>query len=183
MPPVAESTAAEAALFEGAVACELQARLRVQLGATPAGSAETAERLLRDLAMIEERRGEADDTAHPTDPALRRLEAKLDLTLQLLAQALPALAPLPSRAVRLSARGVRIEAESPEAATTDGAATLAWQPSDGLPLVLHLPVRRLAIDAERSWWIFEPLDPALADLLERHVFRLHRRWLAAQRRG
>jgi len=178
-----DEATADAALFDGAVACELTARVRVQSGPPEQGSAEAAERLLRDLAMMEERRAEADDPAHPTDPALRRLEAKLDLTLQLLSQALPALAPPPPRAVRLSARGVRIEASAADASIADGVATLAWQPGDGLPLLAHLPVRCLAHRTDASWWAFEPLEPALADLLERHVFRLHRRWLAAQRRG
>ncbi|WP_397607473.1 PilZ domain-containing protein [Silanimonas sp.] len=178
-----DEAAADAALFDGAVACELTARLRVQPGPPPAGSAEGVERLLRDLAMMEERRGESDDPAHPPDPALRRLEAKLDLTLQLLAQALPALAPPPPRAVRLSARGLRIDASAADAEVVDAPATLAWQPGDGLPLLAYLPVRRLARQGDTSWWAFEPLEPALADLLERHVFRLHRRWLAAQRRG
>ena len=180
--PVDEA-AADAALFDGAVACELTARVRIAPSAPPAGSAEAAERLLRDLAMMEERRGESDEAAHPPDPALRRLEAKLDLTLQLLAQALPALAPPPSRAVRFSARGLRIDASPSDAAIADDSATLAWQPGDGLPLLAHLPVRRLVCIGERSWWAFEPLEPAVADLLERHVFRLHRRWLAAHRRG
>lgn len=172
--------AAEAALFENAVACELQARMRVQPGPLPAGSADAAERLLRDLAMVEERRAEPDDPAHPGDPALRRLEAKLDLTLQLLAHALPGLGvPLPVPA-RLSARGVRL-AHAGEPAPAQ--AVLAWQPGDGLPLLAHLPVRRLAADATHAWWAFDALEPSLADLLERHVFRLHRRLLAAQRRG
>ena len=174
---------ADAALFDGAVACELTARVRLQAGAPPLGSAEAAERLLRDLAMVEERRGEVEDSAHPPDPALRRLEAKLDLTLQLLAQALPALASPPSRTVRCCARGLRIDGADAALALTDGVATLAWQPADGLPLLAHLPVRCLARHGTASWWAFEPLEPALADLLERHVFRLHRRWLAAQRRG
>ena len=178
-----DEAAADAALFDGAVACELTSRLRVQPGPAPAGSAEGAERLLRDLSMMEERRGEADEVAHPPDPALRRLEAKLDLTLQLLAQALPALAPPPSRAVRFSARGLRIEASEADAAIADGPATLVWQPGEGLPLLAHLPVRRLAVEGARSWWAFDALEPAVADLLERHVFRLHRRWLAAHRRG
>lgn len=178
-----DEAAADAALFEGAVACDLAARLRIQPGPPPTGSTEAAERLLRDLAMMEERRAESDDSAHPADPALRRLEAKLDLTLQLLAQALPALAPPPKRAVRLSARGLRIDDAAIDAALADGPATLAWQPGEGLPLQAHLPVRCVAREGERSWWAFEPLEPAVADLLERHVFRLHRRCLAAQRRG
>lgn len=180
--PVDEASA-NAALFEGAVACELMARMRIQPGPPPAGSAEGAERLLRDLAMMEERRGESDDPAHPPDPALRRLEAKLDLTLQLLAQALPALAPPPPRAVRFSARGVRIEGSPQEPALPEGPATLVWQPGEGLPLLAHLPIRRLAGQRHATWWAFDALEPATADLLERHVFRLHRRWLAAQRRG
>jgi hypothetical protein len=111
------------------------------------------------------------------------LEAKLDLTLQLLAQALPALAGPPPRPVRLSAVGVRFEGPTGVAAAVGSLAVLVWQPGDGLPLALHLPVTCLAQGGGRSWWRFDPLPPALADLLERHVFRLHRRGLAAQRRG
>jgi len=178
-----DEAAADAALFDGAVACELTARVRIQPGSPTAGSGDAAERLLRDLAMMEDRRGESDDAAHPPDPALRRLEAKLDLTLQLLAQALPALAPLPLRAVRLSARGLRIDASAADAKVADAVATLVWQPGEGLPLLAYLPVRRLARQGDTVWWAFELLEPALANLFERHVFRLHRRWLAAQRRG
>lgn len=175
------SAAAETALFEGVVACELQARMQLLPAPAPPGAAEAAERLLRDLAMVEERRGEPEDPAHPPDPALRRLEAKLDLTLQLLAQALPALAGPGPRSVRLSARGVRFDAAPGMAAAEGAIAVLAWQPGEGLPLALHLPVRCLAQVGGRSWWCFEALEPGLADLLERHVFRLHRRALAARR--
>lgn len=177
------TAAAEAALFEGVVACELQARMQLLPAPAPPGATEAAERLLRDLAMVEERRGEPEDPTHPPDPALRRLEAKLDLTLQLLAQALPALAGPAPRAVRLSARGLRFDAAPGVAAAEGAIAVLAWQPGEGLPLALHLPVRCLAQAAGRSWWRFEALEPGLADLLERHIFRLHRRALAALRRG
>ena len=180
--PVDEA-AADAALFDGAVACELPARMQLLPAPLPAGATDAAERLLRDLAMVEERRGEHEDPAHPPDPALRRLEAKLDLTLQLLAQALPALAGPPPRPVRLSAVGVRFEGPTGVAAAVGSLAVLAWQPGDGLPLALHLPVTCLAQGGGRSWWRFDPLPPPLSDVLERHVFRLHRRWLAAQRRG
>lgn len=174
--------AAEGALFGEAVACTLQARMQLQPAPLPPGAIEAAERLLRDLGMVEERRGEPEDATHPPDPALRRLEAKLDLTLQLLAQALPALAGPPPRAVRLSAVGVRFDGPTGVTAAGGALAVLAWQPGDGLPLTLHLPVTCLAQAAGRSWWRFDPLPPALAELLERHVFRLHRRELAAHRR-
>ena len=176
MPEVA----ADAALFEGAVACDLVARMALRPGPLPAGAGDAAERLLRDLAQVEERRAEPDDAAHPPDPGLRRLEAKLDLAMQLLARALPGLAVPAAVPVRLSARGVRVAADASIDATE---AFLEWQPGDGLPLLAALPVRRLAVDATHAWWAFDDLEPGLQDLLERHVFRLHRRALAAQRRG
>lgn len=176
MPEVA----ADAILFEGVVACDLVARMALRPGPLPAGAGDAAERLLRDLAQVEERRPEPDDPAHPPDPALRRLEAKLDLMLQLFARAVPGLAVPPTVPVRLSARGVRLEA----GASIDAPqAVLEWQPGDGLPLLASLPVRRLAVDGAHSWWAFDGLEPGLQDLLERHVFRFHRRALAAQRRA
>jgi hypothetical protein len=181
--PVAEpADTAESALFGEAVACTLQARMHLQPPPLAPSAFDAAERLLRDLAMAEERRGDAEDANHPADPALRRLEAKLDLTLQLLAQALPALAGPSLRPVRLSAVGVRFEGPTGVTAATGALAVLVWQPGDGLPLTLHLPVTCLAQAAGRSWWRFDPLPAGVADLLERHVFRLHRRELAAQRR-
>lgn len=180
--PVADHAAAEAALFGEAVACTLQARMALVPLPLPVGAADAAERLLRDLAMVEERRGEPEDAAHPPDPALRRLEAKLDLTLQLLAQALPGLAGPPPRPVRLSALGVRFDGPAGAAAADGALAVLAWQPGEGLPLTVHLPVRCLAQSDGSSWWRFDPLPTGVAELLERHVFRLHRRELAAQRR-
>ena len=174
--------AADAALFEGAVSCELMARISIREGPLPPGSTEQAERLLRDLATMEERRVEPEDAHHPADPGLRRLEAKIDLTLQLLLQALPHLSPAYGVPTMLSVRGLRVEGLVSKVVDSE-TATLSWQPSDTLPLSIHLPLRRLATEAERSWWAFDALDPALNDALERHVFRLHRRWLAAQRRA
>lgn len=175
----ADADARDAALFDGAVFCDVVARLRIEPGPLPPEAFEVAERLLHDLAALEERRAEGDD-GHAGDPALKRLEAKLDLTLQLLAQALPGLAPLPAKAIRLGPRGVRL-AEPAHAAGTD--AVLVWQPGEGLPLTLRLPVRALDGGVPSRRWAFPPLPDGLQDALERHVFRLHRRALAAQRRG
>ena len=173
---------ADAALFSSAVSCDLQARMTLAPTPLPAGALEAAERLLRDLAMVEERRGEPDDQAHPPDPVLRRIEAKLDLTLQLLAQALPSAAGPAFRSVRLSALGVRFETSPGVAAAAGAVAVLVWQPGEGVPLALHLPVTCVAQSSGQSWWRFAPLPPSIVDLLERHVFRLHRRGLAASRR-
>ena len=166
-------------LFEGAVDAELLARMAVQDGPHPAGALDEAEALFRDLAMVDERRADDGDAAAAADAGLRRVEAKLDLTLRLLARALPGLAIPPLTPVRLGLRGVRLEGPC---ALLDDAAVLRWQPAAWMPLPLLLPVRAAGRTADASWWAFDALPAPLAEALERHVFRLHRRLLAARRR-
>lgn len=167
------------ALFDGAVDAELLARMAVQDGPLPVGAFEESEALFRDLAMVDDRRSDDGDAAPAVDAGLRRVEAKLDLTLRLLARALPGLAVPPLTQVRLGLRGVRLDGPGPEPA---GVAVLRWQPAEWMPLPLLLPVRAAGRSADASWWAFDALPVSLAEALERHVFRLHRRMLAARRR-
>lgn len=148
--------------------------MAIRPGPCPAGAQAAAARLLRELAALEERRAEGEE-GHAHEPTLRRLEAKLDLVLDLLAQLLPDLATLPVTGARISARGIQFD----EAQPAPSPAVLVWQPSEAIPMTLRLPVR--ADDAEGRAWAFDGLEPELEELLGRHVFRLHRRWLAAQR--
>lgn len=157
---------------------DAELRLAVVAGLPPSGAFADAERLLRDIAALEERRVDDADPSHPADPALRRLEAKLDLALQLLALALPQLSGPPPQAVRIGPHGVRVAADG----TLGAQAVLRWQPADALPMGLQLPVRRMGRDGGMDFWAFEGLPPSLEDALSRHLFRLHRRALAAQRR-
>lgn len=170
--------AADAALFDGGLALEAALRAAVIAGPLPPGALEAAERLLQDIAGIEERRGDESDAAHPGDPLLRRLEAKLDLALQLFAHALPHLGGPPPQRARIGVRGLRLKGDAGIA----DAAVLRWQPAEALPLCLHLPVRRHHAEGAHDWWALEPLPQGLEDALSRHLFRLHRRELAAQRR-
>lgn len=170
--------AAETALFGEALALDVVLRCALHHGPLPAGAHEAAERLLRDVAMIEERRADEAEATGANDPALRRLEAKLDLTLQLLAGALPQLAGPAPRTVRIGARGLRLAANP----ALPAAAVLRWQPAEGLPLCLELAMTRVAQAEGRDWWAFEALPAALEDALSRHLFRLHRREVATQRR-
>jgi hypothetical protein len=66
------------------------------------------------------------------------------------------------------------------------AVTLRLQPSDTLPEALLLPAHVLAVDAgdgaSRAWLRFDPLPAPLEAVLERHLFRLHRRAVAERRR-
>lgn len=178
-----DEAAANSALFGSVVACDVRLHMQIVTGPLPEGSEEAAERLLRDLATIEERRGETEDASHPADPGLRRLEAKVDLALQLLAHAVPGPPGPPLRTVRLSAVGVRFDTAPSDAAMSGAEAVLAWRPGEGLPLTLNLPAVCIAVAGVQSWWRFETVSSTLVDVLERHVFRLHRRELAAQRRG
>lgn len=171
---------ADARLFADTLSLETTARVALVAAPLPEGALDDAERVLRDIATVEDRRGDDADTGAVADPALRRLEAKLDLTLLLLARALPELHRLAPVAVRLGARGLRFDAP---ATAVPEIAVLHWQPADAMPVAVHLPLRRLAAEGDRSWWVFESLGPTLEDLLERHVFRLHRRALAQRRPG
>jgi hypothetical protein len=55
-----------------------------------------------------------------------------------------------------------------------------------LPETLQLPARVLAIEpspaGRRVWLAFDDLPPALEAMLERHLFRVHRRAIAVSRR-
>ena len=171
----------DARLFGDRLSVDAIARVALVPGPLPEGALDDAERALRDLATIEDRRGDEGEPSSPGDAAWRRLEAKLDLTLLLLARALPALRgprPLP---IRLGAAGLRLDRGASAPDDVAATAVLQWQPADALPVLLHLPVRRVGAEGGLAWWAFEPLAAALDDALERHVFRLHRRSLALRR--
>ena len=174
-------------LFDGGLVLNVDLRLELRPPPLPAGALTDAERLLRDIASLEERRADEGEAGHVPDPQLRRLEAKLDLTLQLFAHALPQLAGPPSVRVHIGPRGLRMRTEA--AATGVGTpAVLRWQPAEGVPLCLHLPVVVVrsrgglggVVEVDLA---FDGLPDGLEDALARHLFRLHRRALAAQRRA
>jgi hypothetical protein len=166
-------------LFAEGVVVDAELRVSVIDGELSPRSLVDAEQLLRDIAAIEERRGDELESGHALDPAVRRIEAKLDLALQLFAQALPQLGGPPPRPVRIGPAGVQLGVE----VAVGDRAILRWQPADALPMCLQLPVRRVARDGGADVWAFEELPPSLEDALSRHLFRLHRRALAAQRRA
>jgi hypothetical protein len=148
-----------------------------------------AEALMRALALVDDSRAEENDERAQADAAIHRLEAKVDLLLGLVAGLLQRDQPGdPVRLMRWSARGVVIDLPTAEAGThvPDGRALLRLQPSDALPESLQLPVKVLAVEpspsGRRLWLRFEGMTPALEGLLERHLFRMHRRAIAESRR-
>lgn len=155
-------------------------RRRTQLG--------RAETLLRALAVLEDSRADESEERGPADPAVRRIEAKVDLLLGLVGHLLQRDQPVdPMRLLQWSIRGVAVELPAVEAALVPGAAAmLRLQPSDALPEAMLLPVQVLAVEpcpaGRRLWLAFDALPPSLESLLERHLFRVHRRAVAESRR-
>ena len=145
-----------------------------------------AETLMRALALLDDARAD-DSESNEGDPALRRLESKLDLLVGMVGALLQRdQAADPVRALHWSARGVMVELDAADAPSPGAAHVLRLQPSDTLPEALLLPAHVLAVDAAaigaRVWLRFDPLPASLEALLERHLFRLHRRAIAERRR-
>lgn len=183
---------AEARLFAQALVCseELPYRLQPDPDDEPGRRVRIAgaERLLRSLVGIEATSSE-DPEGLASDPTIHRIEAKLDLALELLARVLAREHPAaPSRPIRWSRLGAAIElGEAPQPGSR---MLLSLELEGGLGLPLRLPVEVLAAEAAaheggvaRAWLAFPDESPALEAALEKFVFRQHRRQIAASRRG
>lgn len=148
-----------------------------------------ADALMRALAVLEDSRADEPDERNAPDPVVRRLEAKVDLLVSLVGSLLlrdtPADAP---RMIQWSARGAAVELPALDPGLIPGAAALLRvQPSDALPECVQLPAQVLAIEpspaGRRIWLAFDALPASLESLLERHLFRVHRRAVAESRRA
>ncbi|HEY0333287.1 MAG TPA: PilZ domain-containing protein [Stenotrophomonas sp.] len=180
--------AAESELFDQALSCELALPAEFRPGPS-AGRQGAAETLLRGLAQIEDLRSEDSHEDRGELPLIvQRMDAKLDLMLALLGRlARHPHDAMPTRAVRWSRRGIRLETDQRLGAATGSPGLAVLQPGEWLPELLELPVTVLAEAASGAggyflWLRFEPLGTGLEAALERHLFRLHRRQVADARR-
>ncbi|SHF33506.1 MULTISPECIES: PilZ domain-containing protein [Thermomonas] len=147
-----------------------------------------AETALGAIAVIEDSRSEDEEATQ--GPALRRIEAKLDLLLTLIGNLGRMASELDEVALQWSALGVRL----PYAPHQDShigledSGVFRIQAAPWLPEPLALPARVIAYapsaDAAGQLWLrFEPLTPGVCAALERHLFRRHRRAVAERRRS
>lgn len=179
---------AEAELFGEALTCHGDFPLSFQATASESGGVdraiERAETVLRTIALVEDSHGEEFEERGAHELALQRIEAKLNLVLEtlsiLIRRDAPHLPVLPMRWSRFGAQLLQPRAELP------AQGFLILQPVAWMPQRVELPVERIAEIAEsdgqqRIWLRFSPLPPALEHALERHLFRLHRREIAATR--
>lgn len=165
-------------------------RLRVAVLPRDAAStplARLAERnasALASIAAIEERRAEGTDEDSPVLQELARLDAKLnalvDIVNRLLlpADALPERTPLRFNAVGALLPGAQLTG-------AEGQAICLRIHLDACPsLPLELPARiSRRFDDGLAFVIFEALGEAVADAVERFVFRHHRRKVAGARQS
>lgn len=151
-------------------------------------NADNLQVLQADASLAESHRPvDAKDEERPWLADLARLEFKLDVLLgtlgRLLARdaALPAVTPL-----RMYAGGVEWLARDRRPVTgAAGRVTLYVNPAFPQPLVLHGRVTGYRSDAQGLWvqCAFLGLAPAVVELLEKLVFRQHRRQVASARGG
>ncbi len=177
---------AEAQLFGDALACELDVAASFQAGTPSPAALQGAIATLRAVATIEDAGAHADDERREANPPLQRMEAKIDLMLGLLGRLVerdePQMALIP---VRWSYKGMRLDLAAAAEVTTDAVGTLNLRPAPWLAAGIALPARVLASadagDRHCLWLAFDSMPDALSDAMERHLFRLHRRQIAAQR--
>lgn len=118
------------------------------------------------------------DPGSPENRRLDRIEAKLDLTLYLLARRLESTPAADLREVQLSPVGMQWPDPSPPA---EGSLLMVeFQPSETLPLSLRLPAIALAPVAGQARVRFESLSEGLDEALYQFVFRRHRQAIRAR---
>lgn len=173
-------------LFADTLSCELELPVEVTASEGRGRQAQAAT-LLTSLAQLEDLR--KDDTEEHGDLPLlaQRMDAKLDLILALLGRLASSHGTMQARPLRWSRHGLRVDFDDalPPLASRQ-AVVLRLQPAEWLPDHLELPA--VVLDqAElarggRLWLGFSDLRADLSEAMDRHLFRLHRRQIAEQRR-
>ena len=141
------------------------------------------QRLMREAALLLGALNQM-ESAHDLESGttegrrLERIEAKLDLALNLLARTLEPGSPPPPREVLLSPEFVEWEeARAPSGGTS---LILELRPSEALPLTLRLPAVASDSPPGRARAHLESLSEALDEALYQFVFRRHRQAIRAR---
>lgn len=180
-------TPADRTLFGDHLNCSLLLPVTVSVSAS-AGRQSQAITLLQGLAQIEDLRKDDGGEEHGDLPLLaQRMDAKLDLILALVGRLAMRADGLPERPLRWSSAGLCVDLTDDDALVPDTRVLVRLQPAEWLPDHLELPATVIAREAlgvagARVWLAFTELHPGLVEALDRHLFRLHRRQVAEQRR-
>lgn len=176
---------AEGLLFGDSLTCDVELPVDVEL-ASSRGRQAQAIALLSGLAHIEDLRKDDGGEEHGDLPLLaQRMDAKLDLILGLIGR-LARTHELPEQPVRWSRAGLRVDLDPSVALAPRARVLVSLQPADWLADHLELPAEVIArcdgAHGARLWLAFVDLRADLVEALDRHLFRLHRRAVAEQRR-
>ena len=149
-------------------------------------NADNLQVLHADASIAESHRAlDAKDEERPWLADLARLEYKLDVLLGLMGRLLTRDDAMPApTSLRMYAGGVEwLPRDVRPVSGARGLLTLYVNPSFPQPLVLAGQVTGHRADAQGLWarFAFAGLSPAVVDLLERLVFRQHRREVAEAR--
>ena len=153
------------------------------IDAAYAGSlSERNARLLQACAAIEDHAGA--DREDDVSPELLRIDAKINLLLDLMGQLLTANRPRPNAVpVRFNTHGAMWRATAPVPAPGSQGIVLLYL-RDYLPEALRLIGRITETTADGQVKVrFAPLGESTADLMEKMIFRHHRRRIAGSRRA
>lgn len=138
---------------------------------------------LQSIAAIEERRADNADEDSPMLQELARLDAKLNALVDIVNRLLLPADALPSRQrVKVNAVGAVLPSALVPAQADGICLRLHLDACPSLPLELPARVQR-RFDDGVTFVVFESLGDAVADALERLVFRHHRRKIAEARQS
>ncbi|MGY0633006.1 PilZ domain-containing protein [Luteimonas sp. A478] len=176
---------AEHRLFADVLSCELD--LPLAMAASDGRGRQTeATTLLASLAQLEDLRKDDGEEHGDLSQLAQRMDAKLDLILALLGRLVQHAGRMPARRLRWSRHGLRVDLEGGAELVAGTAVVVSLQPAEWLPDHIELPAVVLdlaALDAGMRVWLgFSDLREDLGEAIDRHLFRLHRRQVARDRR-
>ena len=160
---------------------------RLPEGAVLAGIALENQQVLVADASLDEQRPHAEPKSEEEPELaedLQRLELKVNVLIQLVARLLNRAASRPPvRSIRFHAQGLEWRIDDEEVQPGPGLVELHVSRHFPQPLVLPGRIVGVREDAEGRWvgFAFEGLTPSVIDLLERMIFRHHRRLVAGTR--
>lgn len=138
------------------------------------------EELLRTFSVIDQTGGEHAEEKSELAQEIARLDAKLNLALELLGEVLTRHTALPAAvALKLGACGLEWQGEHPPALGAQLAISLYSHPNLPRPLLLNGVVTYSDADTARAR--FHGMNDSVRDWLEKMIFRHHRRAVALAR--
>lgn len=143
------------------------------------------EDLLQTLLILDEPFQEGEEEGDgPGHGHLRYLEAKLDLLLSLVGEMLAAAVALPqAQPLQIGAQGLRVQVADKGAVQVGNLLKIRLFLDDKIPRPVQLYGQVQAVQSDGFTLRYTPLEPALQDLLDRYVFRQHRRAIALSRQA